>query len=197
MNNSAEIGLGLDKSKVVVVEHNTRWAERFDMLSAQIAEVLEPLGADARIAHVGSTAVPGLPAKPILDIAVGLDSDIETAQLVDAFAGISLEFQGDLGDYGGRFFTAEPSEGFSVANVHVVAHDNFQWECYLLFRDELRANESLRLEYGSLKTSLAVDFANDRVGYSQAKSEFVYSVVSNLAEDAGIGLPSVEPESAG
>lgn len=197
MTDSADNGLGLDKSKVVVVEHDARWAERFRGLSAEIAAVLEPLGVDARIAHVGSTAVPGLRAKPILDVAVGLGSDVETAQLVDAFAQVSLEFQGDLGDFGGLFFTCEPSQGFSIANVHVVEQGNFQWSCYLLFRDELRANESLRRDYGALKTSLAVDFANDRLGYSQAKSEFVYSVVRDLADGAGIGLPSTEPESAG
>lgn len=191
MADSIDDGLGLDKTKVVVVEHDERWQERFDRLSAQLTSALVALAPQVQVAHVGSTSVPGLAAKPVLDVAVGLVADIDTDDLVASLEPIGLSYQGDLGNYGGRLFTSEPSVGVSVANVHVVRQDNFQWSCYLLFRDELRANEALRNEYGALKTSLAVEFADDRAGYNEAKFGFVFSVVAELAASAGVeGVPS-------
>ncbi len=181
--------LGLDKSRVVVVEHDARWAARFDETKAQLAAALTPLEVDAEIAHVGSTAVPHLRAKPVLDIAVGLGSPVETTELSNALLEVSFVFQDDLGDYGGRFYTREPVAGSSDAHIHVVSRNNFQWPCYLMFRDELRTNEQLRAEYGTLKTRLAVAFRRDRPGYSKAKSEFVFSTVSGLAAEQGIDVP--------
>ncbi len=188
MTNTGDGELGLDKTKVVVVEHDERWGQRFAELQQQLAVVLSPHASGVEIAHVGSTSVPGLAAKPVLDVAIGLAHDVSTETLIEAFDPIGLGYQGDLGDYGGRLFTIEPSAGVSVANVHVVAQCNFQWTCYLLFRDELRANEELRNSYGELKTSLAKNYENDRAGYNQAKFEFVFSTVSALAAEAGIDI---------
>ncbi len=175
-------GLGLDKTKVQVVDHDQRWSAHFEQLRATISVALSRIGAEIEIEHIGSTSVTALVAKPVLDVAVGLAGEIDVAELVGALSAAGLGYQGDLGDYGGHLFTIEPEVGYALANVHVVLQDNFQWRWYRLFRDALRSDASLRSDYGDLKRRLAVEFADDRAGYNDAKFDFVFSAITALDE---------------
>ena len=171
--------IGLERQSVRVVEHDPRWSAAFSEVSARLSSVL-PVEV-ARIEHVGSTSVPGLPAKPILDIAIGLIVEVAEADLVERLAGLDLEFVGDFGRYGGHLFLAENSPNVAALHVHVVLIDDPQWARYLAFRDGLRANPALAEEYTELKWRLAAQHGDDRAAYTDAKFDFVLRHSEELA----------------
>jgi GrpB-like predicted nucleotidyltransferase (UPF0157 family) len=163
---------------VEVVGHNPAWPELFAGLEHDINGVLD----DAQVEHIGSTSVPGLAAKPVLDVAIGLAPPIESETVVDALTSLGLAYFGDLGVYGGLLFTANAEVERVLAHVHVVDRNDFQWRWYLAFRDGLRADPELRQAYQQLKRTAARDHVDDRNGYNQAKFEWVLSTASRLGE---------------
>lgn len=171
--------IGLDRQSVSVVEHDSRWSAAFSEVSTSLASVLPP--EVARIEHVGSTSVHGLPAKPILDIAIGLIVDVPDADLAHTLSALDLEFVGDFERYGGRLFLAESGPNVAAVHVHVVSIDDPQWVRYLAFRDGLRADPELAADYAALKRRLASEHCDDRVGYTSAKFDFVLHHAEQLA----------------
>lgn len=175
---SAPVGLGLELGRVAVVDHNQRWSGLYAELVPELRVALG--GLPAAIEHVGSTAVADLVAKPILDVAVGLAEPADLWAATDALTAAGFRFNGDLGDYGGLFLLLEARPGLAVANMHVVAVDGPQWCRYLAFRDGLRSSHALRRHYGRLKVEMAERYANDRDGYTRAKSRWVRRTVREL-----------------
>ena len=173
-----ETGVGLRGDTVAVVEHDAGWAGIYARLEEDIRTALGPDNGD--IQHVGSTAVPGLAAKPVIDIAVGLAKPIDEHDVVRRLTELGMSYKGDLGIYGGLFFTIEPSDGVVASHVHVVDINDFQWRWYLRFRDELRNNAELASEYSRQKSIAAANNAQDRQAYTAAKSEWVLSTVQKL-----------------
>lgn len=171
--------IGLDRQSVRVVEHDSRWSAAFSEVANSLASVLPP--EVARIEHVGSTSVPGLPAKPILDIAIGLVIDLSEPDLEDRLSRLDLEFVGDFERYGGRLFLAENGPNVAAIHVHVVSIGDPQWSRYLSFRDGLRADSQLAADYAQLKQRLASEHRNDRPGYTAAKFDFVLHHAEQLA----------------
>ena len=177
---AAGTGLGLDRGIVRVVPHEARWA---DLVAGLVPDISSALAeTDSVVEHIGSTAVPGMAAKPILDLGVGLAGSIDQDQVRSALEKIGFSFVADLGVYGGLLFTlcSQDNAETVVAHLHVVDVAGFQWRWYLRFRDGLRADHALREEYAALKTRLAEKFVGDRQGYTQAKSDWVLAAVTEL-----------------
>jgi len=176
--------LGLASGDVLVVDHQPVWAELGVDIVALIADTLPDF--DARIEHVGSTSVPGLAAKPILDVAVGIVAPFENTDVVAQLESAGFTYQADLGIYGGLLFTVTSADNQVVfAHVHVVELDDVQWAWYLAFRDGLRTSAELRNEYGALKRSAASEYATDREGYTKSKFDWVLSTVADLSGRQG------------
>jgi GrpB-like predicted nucleotidyltransferase (UPF0157 family) len=147
------------------------WPRRFELLAGELRRALGP---DATaIEHVGSTAVEGLQAKPILDIAVGLASEAEADRVIETLEGLGYDFRGDAGAEGGLVFVLDSIPMRRVAHVHVVRHGDEQWSRYLAFRDRLRSDPAARADYARLKRALANRFPNDRRAYTDGKDAFV------------------------
>src|SRR3954452_1567961 len=156
--------------RVEIAEPDSDWPARFEVERARLAPLLPGM----TIHHVGSTAVPGLIAKPIIDLMVlvpDLDAPIDVLvtrggyYFPEAFnAGLS-----------GRRYLTRPSEQVRTHNLHLVG-EQAMLDRYLAFRDRLRANPELRAEYAALKRDLAIRFADDRDGYTAAKAPFVARV---------------------
>lgn len=165
--------LGLKRGIVRLVPHKVSWHKTYIDEARQIQNSLhiEP----SSIQHVGSTSIPSILAKPILDIAIRVDS----LSIVDAWAK-SLEELGYL--YKGfepnmpqrRFFTKGPEELRKVY-LHIV--DNEEFERMITFRDALTANNQLAEEYSHLKKRLAAANENNRHQYTHLKNEFITSVL--------------------
>ena len=175
--------LGLRSGQVVVVEHNPQWAALYEAVAADLRAALRDL--DAAVEHIGSTSVPGLDAKPVLDIAVGAAAPIDLEGYVDAIERTGFTYQTDLGIYGGLFFTASAANDVVHAHLHVVDRDDFQWRWYLALRDGLRNDATLRGEYAELKRQAAEANAESRDGYNQAKFDWVLATVSALDTPPG------------
>lgn len=161
---------------VRVVPHDPEWASAFEATRAALEGVF-PVG--AVIEHVGSTAVPGLPAKPILDVMVGLESLTEAEARVAELSALGFTYVPDYEDeLPDRRYFRKPNEHPHTHHLHCVVRGGPFWLSHIAFRDRLRDDSELRDEYGRLKTELAERFGADRKGYLAAKAPFIERVLA-------------------
>ena len=162
---------------VAIVAYNSAWPEMFEQEKRHLLACL-PTSLLGRIEHFGSTAVPGLAAKPIVDMLVEVIS-LEQAQSVIApileSQGYDYFWRPTWGDDGPPFyawFIKRDVAGRRTHHLHLVEKDFEHWE-RLLFRDYLREYPGIAKEYEQLKLRLAAEHPNDRVAYTRGKTEFV------------------------
>jgi GrpB-like predicted nucleotidyltransferase (UPF0157 family) len=160
--------------EIELVEPDPTWPALF---AAERERLLEALGANVflEIAHFGSTAVPGLPAKPIIDmLAVARDIVALRAWLPDRLAPLGyLYWRDDPMRERLYFVKGMPPHGARrTHHLHVIAPDSPMRE-QVLFRDLLIADASMRSAYAALKQDLAVRYRHDREAYTEAKSAFI------------------------
>ena len=170
--------LGLAHRHVRLAEPTPRWVE----LYAEEAERLGvALGHSAVIEHCGSTSVPGMPAKPLLDILIGLPVPIDVPGVVDALAPLGYTHAPHAGVPGHEVFgRGDPRTHL----IHVVPLHGPAWQRMLRFRDALRADSELAAEYALLKRALAGELPKDRPTYTDRKAVFIARVLgeSNAPE---------------
>ena len=171
---------------VSIVEYDPAWPEMFEQEKRHLLACLPPewLG---RIEHFGSTAIPGLAAKPIVDMLVEVTS-LEKAQSLIApileSQGYDYFWRPTLGDDGPPFyawFIKRDAAGQRTHHIHMVEKDFEHWE-RLLFRDYLREYPGVAQEYEQLKWQLAARHPNDRVAYTKGKTEFITRITQAARE---------------
>jgi GrpB-like predicted nucleotidyltransferase (UPF0157 family) len=174
---------------VAVVAYDPCWPELFEQEQLHLLSCL-PADLLRRIEHFGSTAVPGLPAKPIVDILVEVTSLDETklriAPILKA-QGYEYFWRPSWGDNTPPFyawFIKRNNEGARTHHIHMV-EPHFEHRDRLLFRDYLIEHPDVAAEYGSLKMRLSGRHYSDRVAYTQAKSEFIRQVTSKAKQYCG------------
>lgn len=161
---------GAPRELVILREHDPAWLT----IGAQIVARLPPLLGERAVAveHVGSTAVPGLLAKPIIDIAIGVA--VKSPELISLLESDGWVYVGERpDDDGGTLLVAETAPQHRTVHVHVVQHNGSEWRRYLAFREALRRDPELRAAYARLKSELAAAHPRDRGAYTEGKSEFV------------------------
>jgi GrpB-like predicted nucleotidyltransferase (UPF0157 family) len=158
---------------VEILAYDPDWPARFEAMRARLAVALGPTA--LRIDHVGSTAVPGLAAKPVIDIQISVP-DVESEAAYKA----PIESQGFALRWvepGHRYFRPPPGSPREY-QVHVCTVGS-EWErVHLLFRDYLRAHDEIAAEYEALKRDLAARHTLERVTYNDAKAPFIDSTVA-------------------
>jgi len=159
--------------KIIVEPYNPEWPCTFEKLRDFVLPVLADI--IVTIEHVGSTSVPGLAAKPIIDMDVVVPTQAEIEPAVQRLATLGYVHQGDLGVPGREAFVAPADK--PVHHLYVCTEANNEYRRHVLFRDHLRKHPEVAKRYGELKQKLAQIFQNDRVGYTDAKSEFVTEVL--------------------
>jgi len=159
--------LGLRYGTVQVVPHRLEWAQALLEERGRRYDALQ--GVACEIEHVGSTAVPGISAKPILDIAVGLSAAIPLGTIVTALARVGYEYRGDAGDEGGHIFVHQSAPLIRTHHIDVVELGGPQWKAYLELRDFLRWSGEARDAYTAEKLALADRHGEDRKAYTEAK----------------------------
>ena len=161
--------------------YSTDWPVQFDRVAYDLTAALENLPEFA-VEHVGSTSVPGLPAKPVIDVDVVVPpSDVGSA--VAALVSINYVHRGDLGVIGREALEAPDND--PPRHVYVCAAGSLNVRNHLAVRDVLRRRDDLRDEYGAVKMALAADPEMDIDRYIAAKSEVLQKVLaaSDLTED--------------
>ena len=180
MNHAAPSGLGLSSGEVRLVPYDPGWPAAF---AAERERLRAALGARmTAIEHIGSTAVPGLPAKPIIDMAVTVASFRALPELIRAMAAAGYTHKGEYGLPGRQFFVrGEPA----THHVHLVEPGSPLWADWLALRDELRAQPEERAAYAALKCELAARHARDRAAYTKAKDPFLQRLRERRGRAAG------------
>jgi GrpB-like predicted nucleotidyltransferase (UPF0157 family) len=158
---------------IVIEDYDPHWPEQFEVLRAQIAPVLGPLA--AAIEHVGSTAVPGLAAKPIIDIDVLLRSAADLPAAITRLATLGYQHRGDLGVPGRDAFLSPAND--VAHHLYVCVPECLEYARHITLRNYLRMCPEDARAYERLKRALAVEFRNNREAYNQAKTEFVETVL--------------------
>lgn len=163
---------------VELVAYDPSWVARF----AAERDRLFALFPDDFIAieHFGSTAVPGLSAKPIVDILAGVGSMAHADTLMEPLCRAryttSAEFNARLRE---RRWLMRWANGHRTHHLHIVVYDGSEWRRRLRFRDALRADSALAARYEQHKKQLAAALKTDREAYTDAKSEFVREVLAD------------------
>ena len=166
---------------VAIVDADPKWPAQFhdEAKTLRLA-----LGSTAvAVEHIGSTAVPGLAAKPILDILIGAAADRDDDTLAKTLRGLRYQSLGEAGLPGRLYFS---KRGVVSCNVHVVLFDGKHWKTNLAVRDFLRAHPKRALEYAALKRE-AAKRSGGLLAYSQYKSEFMDELVRTaMARQDGV-----------
>ncbi len=171
------------KRDVVVVDYDPRWPQRFEAEKARIEAALRDIA--VVVEHVGSTAVPGLAAKPILDIMVGVRRLADSERCVEPLDALGYEFRGDGGIPDHLFFRKGQPR---THHLHMVEHRSAFWNDHISFRDRLRGEADLARRYGELKQRLATEYRTRRADYTEAKTPFIQAVlVENRPEAVASG----------
>lgn len=166
--------LGLPRGTVRLIPYTPEWATIFQTERARLQHAL---GADALdIQHIGSTAVAGLAAKPILDLGIAVAAESVVVVCVPRLTALGYTYHGYRGSGQGHFFDRGP-EGRPTQYLHMLLIDDPGWRNYLQFRDYLRTHPAARDAYMQLKQELAAEYAADRAAYSAAKSTFVHNIL--------------------
>jgi GrpB-like predicted nucleotidyltransferase (UPF0157 family) len=155
--------------RVELSEHDPSWAERFEEEKGKLAGIFD--GQAVGIEHIGSTSVPDLCAKPIVDVLVGLRELEVSEEQIAAMQELGYEYLGEYGLPGRLFFRKDPR----THHVHVVQHGGMHWDRQLTFRDALRTDTEERRRYDEFKRKLAAA-GYSRESYTELKTPFIREV---------------------
>ena len=156
--------------------YDSSWPQAFEVERDRLLSLFPSTFIDVQ--HIGSTAVQGLSAKPVIDILAGVQS-ITVAErlalpLCQSGYTTSAEFNESLSD---RKWFMRWANGHRTHHLHLVVHGSPVWHARLRFRNALRSSPELAAKYAALKTQLAATHPNDREAYTDAKAEFVRAIV--------------------
>lgn len=171
MTDFAATGLGLRYGSVRLVPTDARWATIARDLAEDVGQALA--GPVAGVEHIGSTAVPGLLAKPIIDLAVGVNPGTLVTEVAEPMARLGWIYRGDAGDHGGWVFVMEDMPWHRVAHAHGVEFGGPQWVRYLELRQLLRESPTARQKYEATKVVAAAQHPDGRHGYMAGKDATV------------------------
>jgi GrpB-like predicted nucleotidyltransferase (UPF0157 family) len=167
--------LGLESGVVRLVEYDARWPALF---AAEEQRIRGQCGTLAlRLEHIGGTSIPGMCAKPVLDIAAGLPRNSSTHDYVAALEQAGYEHRGERGVPGRQYFRRGQPRAY---HVHLVEEGGPLWREYVAFRDYLRADAEAARQFADLKRVLAARFSQDREAYMNAKSSHVQEILRLL-----------------
>lgn len=160
--------IGLKSGTVKLSRHSRAWQRGYRCEATRLGKQLG--SSRYTLEHIGSTAVPGLDAKPIIDMAMMIPSLKRLALWIRQFEKAGYTYKGEYGLRGRHFFVRGDPVKF---HLHLVASGCKHWERWLLFRDYLRARPDEARRYNSLKKTLARKYANNRDAYTRSKTPLV------------------------
>lgn len=173
-----ESTIGLKSGIVRIVKHRTVWAVLYNTEAEIFKKCLGDIAVD--IQHVGSTSVPGLIAKPIIDVAIAVNSRAAIFSAVNRLLDIGYSDKGDQGATGGYLLVKNSEPDVRTFYIHIVEKADIQWRNYIAFRDCLRRDAKIRAEYARLKKDLAAKFPRDRLSYTNGKEQLIRNVLAKL-----------------
>lgn len=172
-------------SSVSIIAYSNEWPVCFSRTREELISVFA--NASVQVEHIGSTAVPGLAAKPVIDVLLGADTLGAIESRIKDLERLGYRYipKYEQALPTRRYFTKAAGPDSLRVHLHAVVRGSRIWREQIAFRDALRSDASLRAEYQSLKQALAETFAQDKASYTAAKEPFVRSVLSSLQPALG------------
>ena len=163
---------------IVVVPYDEKWKQCFKEIAGELHAVLGDLALS--IEHVGSTSVPGLAAKPIIDIDVVIENESKLNAVVDALAKIGYQHEGNLGIPGREAFGYEGKTHLMEHHLYVCPKNSPELRRHLSFRDYLREHPEAVKEYSRIKEEAARLFPHDIDGYINHKGTLIEKIYKEI-----------------
>ena len=165
------MSLGLKRGTVQLEPHDKQW----DEIAIQTIKTLKTiLGDDAiDIQHIGSTAIPVIKAKPIIDIVVGVTNFERVMLHNEQLQKEGIFYRGSDVEYQILYVMGDMEKDIRTHHIHVVKWNETEWKNYIHFRDCLNAYENIALLYERVKEVLESKYADDRVAYTNGKQEMI------------------------
>ena len=165
------MSLGLKRGVVQLEPHDKQWNE----IAVQTIKTLKAiLGDDViDIQHIGSTAIPAIKAKPIIDIAVGIDDFNRVLLHNEQLQQEGIVYRGSDVEHQLLYVMADMKNDTRTHHIHVVKWNGTEWKNYIYFRDYLNSNENAVSQYQQLKEELERKYADDRIAYTSGKQDMI------------------------
>ena len=177
--------LGLKEGIVKLVEYDPKWKDLYEKEKKLILESIDDVVID--IQHIGSTAIPGMQAKPIIDIMIGLKSIALKKKYENKLNDLGYEFEGwnteESTNIIYRNFFKKIKNNYRTHHLHLFIVNSEIWNKHINFRDYLIDNKETASEYVSLKYELMRKFPKDRKNYTDAKSKFINMIVDKVKKE--------------
>jgi GrpB-like predicted nucleotidyltransferase (UPF0157 family) len=173
-----------------IVPYDPAWPERFERERQALEDAIDEW-IDGGVHHVGSTAVPGLAAKPVIDILVGVRSLAESRACFERLGRLGYLYAPYRREE--MHWFCKPNPNRRTHHLHLVPTGSERFNDELAFRDYLRTHRERAEEYGALKRGLAKELVNDREGYTEAKGEFIRATLLLRWEEGGDGWETATP----
>ena len=167
---------------IIITPYDPQWAIQFQAERANIIGAFGELR--AHIEHIGSTSVEGLAAKPIIDMAIIVESAEDALRAITPLVRLGYTCFGEAEIPGRVYFDRRE---FEPCHIHLYVRGNPEIERHLNFRDYLRSNPDAAQQYAELKFALAEKFRNDRPGYTEAKTEFIRNIEAIARDERANG----------
>ncbi|MCH2154010.1 MAG: GrpB family protein [Phycisphaerales bacterium] len=164
-----EAMMGIEPGQITLVPHDPAWSE---LAEAELTRIHE--ACPERIiewAHIGSTAIPNLSARPVLDLLVGVEEMMHSGDTIQPLKSIGYRCHGEQGVPGRRFFSFS-REGRALVHVHLYRVGSPLWQSAIATHEQLLANAELAQEYDELRKRALESDPGDLAGYEQAKRDF-------------------------
>ncbi len=174
--------LPVEPRRIVVVAHRPDWSDLFAKEKAALLDAIGGLPCVLDIQHVGSTSVPGLVAKPVIDIGIGITSFEEAVVCIAPVSALGYVYRGECGIARRHYFSRDNPASTDAAyrrthHIHMFETMSREWKHHIAFRDALRCNPELASQYAALKQELARRFPEDTAAYCSAKTAFITNAV--------------------
>lgn len=178
-------------SGVLVVPYDPRWPCEFQRASSEVSLAMGPVV--MAVHHIGSTSIPGLLAKPVIDMLAEVSDLSAVDQRAAVMTGLGYGVMGEFGITGRRYFRRNDSQGRRTHQIHAFVAGSFNVIRHLAFRDYLRAHPMPTRQYGELKRRLAVAHSHDIEAYMDGKDAFVRTIELQALAWLGVSNANAAP----
>jgi len=179
MNND----LGLKKRTVKLVNHNPNWEEHFEKEKKLLLKTFPNI---LKISHGGSTVIPNIPAKPIIDLFAVVKSLKEVEPMVNNLEKLGYDYVGERGVPERLLAVKKGPLDFRTHHLHFVEETSNEWKNHLLLKNYFLKYPEVVTEYAKLKVELGEKFGEDRGSYTSGKESFIESVLEKAGKEPGL-----------
>ena len=176
---------GMNRDKLCLLPHDPAWKDDFLAEKHRIEAVLQD--DSARIEHVGSTSIPSVHAKSILDLAI-LCGERGVEPVAEALTALGYEYRGLSAERSGHYYAVREQNNVRFCQAHIYLEPISDWHFYLVFRDILREHLDLAREYDDYKLGLA-EVVTDKLEYANIKTLWIDSFILKVYARAGVSIP--------